>query len=223
MPLSWPNLRAIFSAPSLASRPVSCRRTRCPGPRARTAWRPALLQRHLVVVGGVDQLGDLVLQRRHQLGVVVAQRVDGDAARPSRYVGPRCPRPSSLGRATARSAGGRRCSSHGASGDVTARRAPGRSWSFRDLGTRKVAGADPSVTRRPRRILKGVPKWPRTSVRASPGPHDACCDATSPRHNACHRVRRRQPPASAGRTPAGTRPRDAPMTPSKPASSTSRA
>jgi hypothetical protein len=28
----------------------------------------------------VDDLADLVLQRRHQLGVVVAQRVDGNAA-----------------------------------------------------------------------------------------------------------------------------------------------
>jgi len=35
---------------------------------------------HVVVVAGVDQLGDLVLQGRHQLGVVVAQGVDGDAA-----------------------------------------------------------------------------------------------------------------------------------------------
>jgi hypothetical protein len=39
-----------------------------------------LLQRHAVVVGAVDELGDLVLQRRHQLGMGVAQRVDGDAA-----------------------------------------------------------------------------------------------------------------------------------------------
>ena len=35
---------------------------------------------HVVVVGAVDQLGQLVLQGGHQLGVVVAQRVDGDAA-----------------------------------------------------------------------------------------------------------------------------------------------
>lgn len=35
---------------------------------------------HVVVVGAVDQLADLVLQRGHQFGMVVAQRVDGDAA-----------------------------------------------------------------------------------------------------------------------------------------------
>ena len=35
---------------------------------------------HVVVVGGVDELGHLVLQRRHQLGVVVAQRVHCNAA-----------------------------------------------------------------------------------------------------------------------------------------------
>jgi hypothetical protein len=34
----------------------------------------------MVVVGGVDQLGHLLLQGGHQLGVVVAQGVDGDAA-----------------------------------------------------------------------------------------------------------------------------------------------
>ena len=38
-----------------------------------------LLQRNVVVVGGVDQLGELLLQRRHQLGVVVSQGIDGNA------------------------------------------------------------------------------------------------------------------------------------------------
>ena len=38
------------------------------------------LVRHMVVVGGVDQLGQLVLQRRHQLGVVVAQGIDCNPA-----------------------------------------------------------------------------------------------------------------------------------------------
>jgi hypothetical protein len=35
---------------------------------------------HVVVVAAVDDLADLVLQRRHQLRVVVAEGVDGDAA-----------------------------------------------------------------------------------------------------------------------------------------------
>ena len=38
------------------------------------------LQGDVVVVGGVDQLGDLVLQRGDQLGVVVAHGVDGNTA-----------------------------------------------------------------------------------------------------------------------------------------------
>ncbi len=38
------------------------------------------LQGDVVVVGGVDQLGQLVLQSGHELGVVVAQGVDRDAA-----------------------------------------------------------------------------------------------------------------------------------------------
>ena len=42
--------------------------------------RQRLLVRHMVVVGGVNQLGELVLQGRDQLGMVVAQRVDRDAA-----------------------------------------------------------------------------------------------------------------------------------------------
>ena len=41
--------------------------------------REALLVRHMVVVAAVDDLGNLVLQRRHQLSVVVAQRVHGNA------------------------------------------------------------------------------------------------------------------------------------------------
>ena len=39
-----------------------------------------LLMRYVVIVGGVDQPSQLVLQRGHQLGVVVAQCVDGNAA-----------------------------------------------------------------------------------------------------------------------------------------------
>jgi hypothetical protein len=39
----------------------------------------ALLQGRAVVVGGVDQLAHLLLQRGHQLGVGVSQRVDRDA------------------------------------------------------------------------------------------------------------------------------------------------
>jgi len=53
---------------------------------------------HVVVVGGVDQLGQLVLQRGHQLGVVVAQGVDGDAAQRVQVFACRsCPTRGSLG------------------------------------------------------------------------------------------------------------------------------
>ena len=41
--------------------------------------RQLLLLGHVVVVGAVDDLGDLVLQGRHELGVVVPQRIHGDA------------------------------------------------------------------------------------------------------------------------------------------------
>jgi hypothetical protein len=57
-----------------------CRRRPLVRPDSSTQFgRQRFLQRHLVVVRAVDQLGHLVLQRRHQLRVVVAQRVDGDA------------------------------------------------------------------------------------------------------------------------------------------------
>ena len=79
MPRSWPNLRAILIAPSLASRPVLQKKALRQPRQLAQLGRQLLLQRHLVVVGAVDQLGDLVLQRRHQLGVGVAERVDGDA------------------------------------------------------------------------------------------------------------------------------------------------
>ena len=40
------------------------------------------LQRHMVVVGAMNHLADLCLQGGHQPGVVVAQRVDCNAAEP---------------------------------------------------------------------------------------------------------------------------------------------
>jgi hypothetical protein len=79
MPLSWPYLRAIFSAASLASSPVQQKNTLVM-PERSVSLAASFSAGHVVVVAGVDQLGDLVLQRRHQLGVVVAQGVDGDAA-----------------------------------------------------------------------------------------------------------------------------------------------
>ena len=43
-------------------------------------FRQRLLQGDMVVIAAVDDLANLVLQRGHQFGVVVAQRVDGNAA-----------------------------------------------------------------------------------------------------------------------------------------------
>ena len=80
------------------------------------------------------------VQRRHQLRMGVAERVDGDAGRARRGTcGPRCPRPSSLGRATARPAGGRRSSSRA----VQARRAAfrARSSAYSAVGTARVRQA----------------------------------------------------------------------------------
>ena len=60
-------------------------------------------------------LRDLVLQRGHQLGVVVAQGVDGDAAQRVEVLACRSrPTRGSPGRATVRWARGHRCSSRGA-------------------------------------------------------------------------------------------------------------
>ena len=94
----------------------SSRRTRRPGPSARTASRPG----SPAAAPGSSwsvwiSLPTWSAMRRHQLRVRMAQRVDGDAAQRVEVLrGPRCPRPSCLGRATTRTAGGRRCSSHGA-------------------------------------------------------------------------------------------------------------
>jgi hypothetical protein len=49
-------------------------------PERSTSLAAAAPAGHVVVVGGVDELRELVLQRGHQLGVVVAQGVDGNAA-----------------------------------------------------------------------------------------------------------------------------------------------
>jgi hypothetical protein len=67
-------------AASLASRPVQQKNTLVMPDSSTSLAASFSLVGHVVVVGGVDDLGDLVLQRGHQLGVVVAQRIDGNAA-----------------------------------------------------------------------------------------------------------------------------------------------
>ena len=49
-------------------------------PRFHQLGGKLLLQRHVVIVGGVDELRELVLQRGHQPGMAVAQGVHGNAA-----------------------------------------------------------------------------------------------------------------------------------------------
>ena len=60
MPLSWPNLRAILSAASLASRPELQKNDVGQARQLAQLGGELLLQRHEVVVRAVDQLADLV-------------------------------------------------------------------------------------------------------------------------------------------------------------------
>jgi hypothetical protein len=168
---------------------------------------------------------DLVLQRRHQLRVVVAQRVDGDAAQAVEValaVG--CPRPSSPGRATARSAGGRRCSSRAASGS--------QRTGFRGVHAvlsrrhQEKAGAQPFGHRRPGANSKGGAPGAEKRRRL---PEPTSCMLRRNNSEAQCRLRNgrfRQAPetcACYNRRPTPTRPADATDDSFHRASSTSRA
>jgi hypothetical protein len=80
MPLSWPNLRASFKRRFVGFQ-AGAAEEHVGQPGQLDQFRgQLLLVGHMVVVATVDDLADLVLQRRHQFGVVMAQGVDGDAA-----------------------------------------------------------------------------------------------------------------------------------------------
>ena len=79
MPWSWPNLRASLIAASLASQPELQKNTLSMPESSHSLAASVLLQRHVVIVGAVDQLADLVGERGREHRVGVPERVDGDA------------------------------------------------------------------------------------------------------------------------------------------------
>jgi hypothetical protein len=73
-------LRASFKAASLASSPVEQKKTFVKPDSSNQLLGQRFLLRHVVVVAAMNHFGNLILQRRNQLGVLVAQRIDRNAA-----------------------------------------------------------------------------------------------------------------------------------------------